>query len=111
MMMMMIIHDDDEEEEMKFLPNSTILPITRIGLSTDVQISLYHKAASGDQNIFAWPYHVSIFCSEEFSLKCLFYLPSRSISASERSQLLSHGMPGWLMNPIEVAHFEEKIPC
>ena len=96
---------------MKFLPNSTILPITCIGLSTDVQISLYHKAASGDQNIFAWPYHVSIFCSEEFSLKCLFYLPSRSISASERSQLLSHGMPGWLMNPIDLAHFEEKIPC
>ena len=65
--------------------------------------------------IFAWPYHVSIFCSEEFSLKCPFFFTclldlSVHCSTSERSQLLSHGMPGWLMNPIEVAHCEGKNP-
>ena len=67
---------------MKFLPNSTILPITRIGLSTDVQISLYQSSKWWSEYIC-----LAISCLNLllrgilFEVSLLFYLPSWSISA------------------------------
>ena len=63
--------------------------------------------------IFAWPYHVSIFCSEEFSLKCPFFFTCHlDLSVHQKDHNYCHmACQGGWWTPLRLHIVRGKIQC